>query len=353
MVSRAAPLLGLTFLIACLPCSSQLRDIDANKLPQSPAVQAAYRSAQQLAPYANTWSLNWNYDIPKAQVQDKLADDLGILSKALQSDPSNHEFQLLTGLVAHFAYNLNDEAAFQIATDNLTKAAAAHPTDIRGEWFLGIHQCQALQVVDGMNRLLSLEDKFKNLPADFWDDYITCASVAVLPAHTRRAIDHAVASGQPPERFKALSDIANSRYKTADLAKTIGAHDAWTAEKLPNDRVSFTSRLCGVSFTANGNWEAQINDLTKGVCSATSSPPAKKGEAAATFLLMAKAPSEAQTLDDFAQSFAKNHNAQVTVAFDLPCPVEHCVSLDLVVPDMYPTQGGGHILLVAFGRDQP
>src|SRR6185437_1421065 len=71
------------------------------------------------------------------------------------------------------------------------------PTDIRGEWFLGIHQCQSLQVVDGMNRLLSLEDKFKNLPADFWDDYITCASVAVLPAHTRRAIDHAVASGQP------------------------------------------------------------------------------------------------------------------------------------------------------------
>jgi hypothetical protein len=72
--------------------------------------------------------MNWNYDTPKAQVQDKLADDLGILNKALQIDPANHELRLLTGLVAHFAYNLNDEAAFQIATDNLSKGIR------RGVW---------------------------------------------------------------------------------------------------------------------------------------------------------------------------------------------------------------------------
>ena len=149
--------------------------------------------------------MNWNYDIPKAQVQDKLADDLGILTKALQSDPSNHELQLLTGLVAHFAYNVNDEAAFQIATDNLTKAATADPTDIRGEWFLGIHQCQALQVVDGMNRLLNVEAEDKNPPAGFWYDYVTCASVSILPAHTLRAIDRAVAGGDPPETYHQFS----------------------------------------------------------------------------------------------------------------------------------------------------
>ena len=143
MGPRPARIIALAFIVVSLPCIAQVKDIDAAKLPQSPAVQAAYRSAQNLEPYADTWNLNWNYDIPKAQVQDKLADDLGILTKALQAEPSNHELQLLTGLVAHFAYNVNDEAAFQIATDNLTKAAAADPTDIRGEWFLGIHQCQA------------------------------------------------------------------------------------------------------------------------------------------------------------------------------------------------------------------
>ncbi|HXP11871.1 MAG TPA: hypothetical protein VN828_25410 [Acidobacteriaceae bacterium] len=348
-----ARIVGLAFLVVCLPCHSQLGEIDTTKLPQSPAVQAAYRSAHDLEPYARTWSPKWNYDIPQSQVQDKLADDLGILAKALQADPSNHELQLLTGLVAHFAYNVNDEAAFQIAKDNLTKAASADPSDIRGEWFLGIHQCQSLQVVDGMNRLLTLEDKVHKLPADFWDDYITCASVSILPAHTLRAIDRAVAVGQPPEKFKTLSGIASSRYKTADLSKTITAHDVWTAEKLPNDGMSFISRLCGVSFSVNGNWELQINDVTNGICSATSSPPAKKGQSVPTFLLMVKAPTDGQTLEDFAKSFLRGRNAQVSTAADLPCPVEHCLSLDVLLPDMYPKQGGGHIVQVAFERDQP
>ena len=218
------------------------------------------------------------------------------MTKALQAEPSNHELQLLTGLVAHFAYNVNDEAAFQIATDNLTKAAAADPSDIRGEWFLGIHQCQSLQVVDGMNRLLSLEEKAKNLPPDFWDDYVTCASVSILPAHTLRAIDRVASAGQPPERFKPLLDIANSRYKTADLTKIIPSHDAWTDDKLPNNRLLFTSHLCGMSFTAGGNRDLQINDVTNGVCSVTSNPPAKKGQSVPTFLLMAKRPAEGQTL---------------------------------------------------------
>jgi hypothetical protein len=190
--------LGLISLFISLACLAQTKDIDSAKLPQTPAVQAAYRSAQDLERYADTWSTNWNYDIPKAQVQDKLADDLGILSKALQSDPNNHELQLLTGLVAHFAYNVNDEAAFQIATDNLTRAASADPADIRGEWFLGIHQCQALQVVDGMNRLLEIEAKVKNPPTDFWNDYATCATSLFCPrTPCARSIAPKPAENQP------------------------------------------------------------------------------------------------------------------------------------------------------------
>jgi hypothetical protein len=308
MGSWATRAIGLAFIVGSLPCIAQVKDIDTTKLPQSPAVQAAYRSAQQFEPYARTWSLNWNYDISKAQVQDKLADDLGILTKALQADPSNHELQLLTGLVAHFAYNVNDEAAFQIAKDNLTKAAAADPTDIRGEWFLGIHQCQALQVVDGMNRLLSVEAKDKNPPADFWYDYITCASVAILPAHTLRAIDRAVAAGETPESYRQLSAIAAGRYKTADLTTTIPSHGAWTDEQLPNRRLALTSRLCGISFAVGDDRDLQVSDVSNGGCVVTSNPPTKKGTPVATILLMAKRPGEGQSLDDFVKSFLKDHD---------------------------------------------
>ena len=355
----AARIIGLAFIVVSSPCVAQVKDIDATKLPQSPAVQAAYRSAQDLERFADTWTVNWNYAIPKTQVQDKLADDLGILNKALQADPSNHELQLLTGLVAHFAYNVNDEAAFQIATDNLTKAAAADPADIRGEWFLGIHQCQALQVVDGMNRLLSVEAKDKNPPDDFWYDYVTCASIAILPAHTLRAIDRAVASGDPPETYHQLSEIAASRYKTPDLTKTIPSHKAWTDEQLPNNRLRLTSHLCGISFAVGDDRDLQVGDISNGVCTVTSNPPTKRGAPVATILLMAKRPAEGQSLDDFVKSFLKDHDTfqddktQVSTASDLPCPVERCLSLDLLVPGIYWKQGGAHILVVAFERDEP
>lgn len=355
----AARVIGSALFIVALPSIAQIRNIDATRLPQSPAVQAAFRSAQDLEPYSRSWTSKWNYNIPKAQVQDKLADDVGILSHALQSDPANHELQLLTGLVAHFAYNVNDEAAFQVATDNLSKAAAADPTDIRGEWFLGIHQCQSLLVSAGMNRLMTLEAKVKNPPDDFWYDYITCATVALMPAHTLRAIDRSVAGGQPAESYKELAQIANSRYKTADLTKSIPAHDAWTDKELPNDRDFFTSRLCGVSFVVNVNSDIQIPDVANSACYAMASPPAKKGEPAPTFLLITRPPAVDQSLDDFARSYLKAHDvskdndAQVTPAVDLPCPVEHCLSLDLVVPSIYSKQGGGHFLIVAFERDQP
>ena len=77
----AARIIGLAFIVVSSPCVAQVKDIDATKLPQSPAVQAAYRSAQDLERFADTWTVNWNYAIPKTQVQDKLADDLGILNR--------------------------------------------------------------------------------------------------------------------------------------------------------------------------------------------------------------------------------------------------------------------------------
>lgn len=359
MGPSAGRIIGLAFLAVSLSGAAQVKDIDATKLPQNPAVQAAYRSAQQFEPYANTWTLNWNYDIPKAQVQDKLADDVGILSKALKDDPSNHELQLLTGLVAHFAYNLNDEAAFQTATDTLGKAATADPADIRGEWFLGIHQCQALQVVDGMNRLLDVEAKDKNPPADFWNDYITCASIAILPAHTLRAIDRAVANGESPESYHQLSEIAASRYKTADLTKTINAHQAWADDVHPDNRDIFTSHLCGVTFTVDARSDIQIPDVTDRTCVAAASPPAKKGEPAPTFFFMAKTPPAGQSLNDFVTSYLKGHDVnsdghtRISTAADLPCPVDQCISLDVVAPSIYSKQGGAHLLVVVFERDQP
>jgi hypothetical protein len=168
-----------------------------------------------------------------------------------------------------------------------------------------------------------------------------------------RAIDRAEAGGEPTEAFRTLSQLAASRYKTADLTKTIPAHDAWVADKLAENRVAFTSHLCGASFAIDANWQLQINDITNGICSASFSPPAKKSESIPTLLVMAKQSSQGQTLDDFAMSFLKGRNAQVSRLPQSSCSFSGCIVFDVMLPDMYPKQGGGHILLAAFERAQP
>src|SRR5665213_1738825 len=161
-------------LLVTLPGSPQLAQIDATKLPQTADVQSAYRSTLAVERYAQSWSNQWSYSVPKADVAKTLTASLETLLKANESAEDNHELQLATGLVAHFAYNLDVEAAYKPAVEFLSKASQGDPTDIRGGWFLGIHECQALHVISGMTRLLAVEASAKSLPSDFWSDYIAC-----------------------------------------------------------------------------------------------------------------------------------------------------------------------------------
>ena len=153
---------------------------------------------------------------------------------------------------------------------------------------------------------------------------------------TRSAPSIAPSPAGTAETYHQLSEIAASRYKTPDLTKTIPSHKAWTDEQLPNNRLRLTSHLCGISFAVGDDRDLQVGDISNGVCTVTSNPPTKRGAPVATILLMAKRPAEGQSLDDFVKSFLKDHDTfqddktQVSTASDLPCPVERCLSLDLL-----------------------
>jgi len=334
-------------------CSAQLGLIDAAKLPQTADVQSAYRNALTVERYAQSWSNQWSYSVPKADVAKTLTASLETLLKANKSAVDNHELQLATGLVAHFAYNLDVEAAYKPAVEFLSKASQGNPTDIRGSWFLGIHECQALHVISGMTRLLAVEASAKSLPSDFWSDYIACANVAIMPAHALRGIDRAVELGSPREDYRNVRDIGESRYKTADLSKPVNEHDAWTSDDLEGGRLKFTSRLCGISFVANGNWTLQVPPVSNETCKAWMTPPAKKGQPSPTILVMARMAKEGETLDAFAREMLENPTKGTSDLSSAPCPVEHCARLELVDKSIYSKQGGAHALLMTFERPLP
>lgn len=259
----------------------------------------------------------------------------------------------MTGLVAHLAYNVDVEDSYETAVQSLEKAHKLAPGDYRAEWFLGMHRCGSNEIKDGMKELLAVENRiaWQQLPVDFWDDYINCSTISIMPAHTLRAVDRAAHLGASPSGYSPLVDIANKRYKSTDADTTYAAHDAWEATQGEGE-VEFTSQLCGIRFSAQTDWRMDMRDAAKGTCIATieTGPyPSKSGHSTPTLLVLTRTAKSQETLDDFVGAFVKKYLTarQITAP---SCPSDRGVGYEIVTDAMYQAEGGGHFLVVGFAN---
>jgi hypothetical protein len=218
-----------TLLLSADLCA-QLRQINPAKLPQDERVQTAYSNVRPIESMAHNWSPTWAYDTPKTQVASLLTSSLRDLRSAETAAPQNEELLLFTGIVAHLAYNVDVEDTYEVAVQSFEKANKLAPADYRPEWFLASHRCQSNELKAGMEEMLAIETRnpWQQLPVGFWDDYINCSTMSLMPAHTLRAVDHAVHLGEDPSSYGSAVGIAQKRYKSTDANTTYDAHDAYT-----------------------------------------------------------------------------------------------------------------------------
>lgn len=330
---------------------AQLRQIDPEKLPQDEHVKSAYLSLLPVEPLARAWSPKWAHDTPKEQVVSLLKASLHDLNSAEIVAPENEELFLLTGLVAHLAHNVDVEGAYETAVQSLEAAHKLAPGDYRTEWFLGIHRCQSLEIKEGMEQFLAAENQtpWQRLPVDFWDDYINCSTISIMPAHTLRAVDRALQLGAPPSGYYSLVDIAHKRYKTSDAKTTYLARDAWQAFQ-GEQAVQFTSQLCGIGFSAHNDWHIDIRDVAKGICVTTietGTYPSKTGRSTPTLLVLTRPAKTEETLADFVQTFVKKY-PEARQVVPPSCPADKCVGFEIVTDAMYQPEGGAHLLVLGF-----
>jgi len=339
-----------------VPADAQLREIDATKLPQDKPVQEAYSRVQSVESMARFWSPTWAYDTPKEKVASLLSSALRDLQAAEASAPQNEELLLLTGLVAHFAYNVDVDNSYELAVQSLEKAGKLAPTDYRAQWFLAAHRCQSNELQLGMEEMLLVEHQnpWQKLPLDFWHDYINCSTTSDMPAHTLRAVDHAVQLGETPSSYSSAVDIAHNRYKSTDADTTYSAKDAWYATKGETD-VQFQSELCGIGFSAHADWHMDIKDVANGTCASVMEAgpyPSKTGQATPELLVLSRPPKPQEQLGDFAELFVKQYPS----AHPIPaptCPSDKCLAFEIVTNTMYQAEGGAHLLVVAFADQAP
>ena len=337
--------------------AAQLKEIDPAKLPQDSRVQSAYKHVLPIESLAREWSPKWSYATPKEQVVSVLNSSLKELNSTEAEAAQNEEFWLLRGVVAHLAYNVDVEQDYQIAIDSFEKARNLAPADYRVGWLFGMHLCQSNQIKAGMEQLLAIEDQvaWQKLPIDFWGDYITCSTISLMPAHTLRAVDHAVRLGGPATTYDSVVDIARKRYKFPSTDATYGAHDAWQAIQQKDD-VFFTSQLCGIGFTARSDWRMDVRDVAKGTCVAsmgTGPYPSSTGRSSPSLLILARVARPQETLEDYVRSILADRYVLARPTAGLYCPASKCTLFEIRDAAVYQENGGGHSLVAAFSAAAP
>jgi hypothetical protein len=339
-----------------VPARASLKDIHADKLPQDLAVRTALTDAARVEEFVRVWNIEWRYGTPKNEVASTLKASLGELQKALASTPENEELLLLTGLVAHYAYNVDVEGSFDVAVNSLSNAHSLAPEDYRPEWFLGVHRCQSNLAKQGMEELLSIERArpWQQLPPSFWDDYVNCALISNMPAHALRAGEHAVKLNAPTSVDRdTLLDVVRKRYTASDPIATYSWRDIWRAEDVESQTL-LTNTMFGLSFSSRRNWKANIADVKNGLALATFEigPYAgKKGDVAPSILVIVRRPKAGESLNDFLQLFSGGGSAQPGRVTQ--CPSQECLSSEIVKPGGYKAEGDAHFLVTAFKRESP
>lgn len=348
---------AIGLLLTAMPAFASLADIQTAKLPQTAAVQQAYSDVQSLEPMVEGWTSNWTYPTPKQNVVSRLNADLSALEAAAQSAPGNEELLLLTGIVAHYAYNVDVASAYQVAVDSFEKAETLAPDDYRPGWFLGIHQCEGADIEPGMNALLAVEQKFpqKSLPVDFWDDYIFCAGVSNMPAHALRAAAYLKSVNAPDSpTVDTVVSTAQARILPLDLSSTIPAANIWQSGGQAGANVVLTNFAFGFAITIPASWQMKLSDVAQGTLVAqfgTGPYQATTNQLYPTILIVSRQPKSGEALSDFANQFLHTNPFKPVTAAN--CPFKGCLVFEAVSPGTYGANGDGYAFAEVFEADAP
>jgi hypothetical protein len=341
--------------------SSQVHQIVPAKLPQNAAVQHVYNDLLPIDQYARTYEAIWRYPVPKRDMVTHFTQALHTLQKAQQQDPDNAELRLFTGLVAHLSYNLGIDEAYDAALELLQPTTKE---DFRTSWFYGIHQCQAVDPVVGMQQFLKVEASTPTLPGAFWQDYANCATTTNMPIHAIRAYDTAKKTADAPPLDEQTEQSARKRSKPGDPAASYPAKLVWSSDQVPG-ATHYTSNVCGVSFTIRQNSHVTPSDVAKGTCTVsidTEPYPSRYGPSSGSILMITQTARPNETFEAFTQrildAFSKgilkdSRSASPTVLTGVQCPVATCVSYEIISNKQYQAEGGAHLLAVFFQSEQP
>lgn len=347
----------LCLMLAGTPLAlADLAAIHEADLPQDAPILAAFQDALELEPYCRFWQPNWNYPVSKESATHRLQEDLKTVESALQAHPNSVELELLIGLLAHYAYNLDVPNSQDKILHALNQAHTLAPQDLRASWFHASFLCQTTRSAEGAGELLKIENEFPSdqLPAAFWSDYFECANTTNMPAHATRAAS-LLGNLHSPDlaRWQEVVDADKKRFQPFNPGKHYDPHEVWSAVQKGDDTI-FTSTTCGAQIAARNDWRVNQVELSNGSCIANFSTgpyEATTQTLRPSVLLLVQQPQPGETLHDYLGKFLKH--GTFTSFIPSRCPAQECLAMLGLQPGMYGADGDGHGRILAFEREDP
>jgi hypothetical protein len=344
-------------LLLNTPLMADVRAIQRDKLPTEESVARAYEDVARMELMARDWTNKWPYPTPKKKVAATLEASLKALERAGERAPANEELALLTALAATYAYNVEVEPAAEHVAPALDRARKLSPEDYRPDWFLADFKCHnGFAAGDGMKLFLRLESQmpWDKLPASFWDDYMQCASLNYMPAHTLRAADYRKKLGGVGAEYRDYPlRMAHDKLRTPNPASKYSSRDIWSAET-QGSLVIFESPTCAASFASHADWRIDVYDVENSTCAVQiGAGPYPNGirQVSPNIVLIARPAKPGESLQDFLAAFGKNRTTNPVEP--KVCPSEKCLGFEVLEKGMYKEDGDGVFGVTVFERDAP
>ncbi|NQY30902.1 MAG: hypothetical protein HRT69_15720 [Flavobacteriaceae bacterium] len=299
----------------------------------------------------NHWSPNWGYKFTKKE-------GLEILKKIQtisESKAQNVEELLLTGVLSHFRYNLEDEDQFSIAESYYEKAIKLNSTNYKPYWFLGNHYAHSGKSVEATSNFLLAEKYNKNIKdAEFWQDYAFSFYLSGMLSHSVKGLNNADILGKPSSNEETFMTAIKEKLKKPDSKKEYEPQDIWDYK--PNGKkADFTSRALGMKFTVDTTWSYNLSRFSNKTATIIINPLSEKNEKGKdidyTIMLMIHIPEKKETIEQYSERFIKKYDTKI--ASKILNHFNPKLSYEIVDKNLYSNIGGAHIQFTAIEKNTP
>jgi hypothetical protein len=336
-----------------LAYAGHLDQINVGRLPQNENFLNSLAEMKKLEPFVEDPISEWNFGIDKNDIIVKIRTLYNEIGRYSEKDPQNGELFLYSGLMAHYAYNLDLQEYGKLAEADLQKAKKLMKDDFRPDWFLGMHHIKSQRNREGMEVFLETAGKWEIENGLFWEDYAMSAYFSQMLQNVVMALDKAREIYNKDSEYEELfGRITRDKFIVPMRNSAFETQEIWTQIKSEskNDFISFP---LGYRISIPSDWKVQPLPYKSGTAGLNIEiEPIRgiEGDVLSTIIIFAYVPDKNETFEDFMRKFMKPDCDMKK--YDLNLGLNE-FSYICTNRNIYAQEGGARILMVYFEREEP